>query len=108
MGKKVVVGLGTLAAIIEAVAPGAVPGDLVPLALVLLGLVWGWMGVDAEDATAYFALAIAVGLTGSSDALSNLPAVGDYLDAFVGATSIALYSGVATVLVVRVYNRLTG
>ncbi len=108
MGKKLVVGLGMLAAVIEGVVPGAVPMELLPLALVVLGLVWGWMGVDANDATAYFALAIAVGLTGQSDALGNLPAVGSYLDAIVGNVSIALYSGVATVLAVRVKNRLMG
>ena len=108
MAKKVVVGLGTLAAILEGVQPGLIPGDGLLLALVVVGLVWGWMGVDAEDATAYCALAVAVGLTGSSDALTHLPAVGDYLDAIVGATSVILYSGVATVIAVRTYNRLTG
>ncbi len=108
MGKKVVVGLGTLAAILEGVSPGLIPGGGLLLALVVLGLVWGWMGVDANEPTTYCALAIAVGMTGSSDALSHLPAVGDFLDAIVGATSVALYSGVATVLGVRIYNRLTG
>ena len=107
MGKKIVVGLGTLCAIVEGVAPGVVPADALLIALVLVGLVWGWMGVDANDPTMYFALVIAVGMTGGSDALGHLPAVGAYLDAIIDALSIALYSGVATVVVLRIIARFT-
>ena len=108
MAQRVLVGLMALAAVIEGIWPGMVPEDVLPLALVILGLVWGWMGVDAEDATAYLAVAIGVGLTGQSDALGNLPAIGGHLDSIVDQASTALYSGVATVLAVRTWNRVKG
>lgn len=109
MGNRVVVGLMALAAVLEGLLPeGTVPGNVLPLALAILGLVWGFMGVDAEDATAYLAVAIGVGMAGYSDALSNIPAVGSLLDGIVDAASIALYSGVASVLVMRTWNRVKG
>ena len=107
MGQRVVVGLMALAALLQGVLPeGTIPGNLLPLALVVLGLVWGYMGVDAEDATAYLAVVIGVGMAGYSDALTNLPVLGGYLDGIVDAASIALYSGVATVLALRTWNRV--
>ena len=59
---RIVVGLILLAAIIEGLAPGAVPSDLLPLALVILGLVYGWTAIDAEDPTTYLAVTIAAGI----------------------------------------------
>ena len=109
MGNRVVVGLMALAAVLHGVLPeDTVPGNFLPLALVVLGLVWGYMGVDAEDATAYLAVVIGVGMAGYSDALDNLPAIGGHLDNILDAASIALYSGVATVLAVRTWNRVKG
>ena len=109
MGNRLVVGLMALAAVLHGVLPeGTIPGNALPIILVLAGLVWGYMGVDAEDATAYLAVAIGVGMAGYSDALDNLPAVGDYLDGILDAASIALYSGVATVLAMRTLNRVKG
>ena len=106
MGKKIVVGLGTLCAIVEGVAPGVIPGDALLIALVLLGLVWGYLGVDANDPTMHCALAVAVGLAGYSDALGHLPAVGSYLDAILDGIGVALYSSIATLVVIRVIARL--
>ncbi|WP_446830996.1 hypothetical protein [Candidatus Foliamicus sp.] len=108
MGQRLIVGLITLAAVIEGVAPGAVPANVLPLLLVVLGLIWGAMGVDAEDPTTYLAVAIGVGLAGQSDALGNLPAIGNFLDGILDQASTALYSGVATVLALRTWNRVKG
>lgn len=109
MGNRVVVGLMALAAVLQGLLPeGTVPANVLPLALAILGIVWGFMGVDAEDATAYLAVAIGVGMAGYSDALSNIPWVGSLLDGIVDAASIALYCGVASVLVMRTWNRVKG
>lgn len=107
MGKKIVVGLGVLCAVVEGVAPGVVPGDALPIALVLVGLVWGYLGVDANDPTMHCALVVAVGLTGQSEALDLLPAVESYLDAIVDGIAIALYSSIATLMVLRIIARFT-
>ena len=107
MGKKIVLGLTMLCAVVEGIAPGAVPNALLPMALVILGLVWGYMGVDAEDPVMFCALAVAVGMTGSSDALGNLAVLGSYLDGMIDALSIALYSAVGTLVVNRAIANFT-
>ena len=104
---RIVVGLIVLAAIIEGLAPGAVPSDLLPLAIVILGLVYGWTAVDAEDPVAYLAVTIAVGLAAeSAEVLQVIPAVGGFLDSIVDQVSMALYAGVISILVARTVNRL--
>ena len=103
---RIVVGLITLAAIIEGLAPGAVPSNLLPLAIAILGLVYGWTAVDAEDPVAFLAVAIAVGAAGG--ALDAIPVVGGYIDAIVAQVSSGLYAAVISVLVARTVNRLTG
>lgn len=108
MSNRVVVGLIALVAILEGLMPDGAVAQFFPPALAILGIVWGFMGVDAEDATAYLAVAIGVGMAGYSDALGNIPAVGGLLDGIVDAASIALYSGVASVLVMRTWNRVKG
>ena len=108
---RIVVGLILLAAIIEGLAPGAVPSALLPLALVILGLVYGWTAVDAEDPTTYLVVAVAAGIAaGAPDGgvLNLIPAVGGYLDGIVDQVITALYAGVVSILVARTVNRLKG
>ena len=106
MVKKIVLGVGVLCAIVEGVAPGVIPGDSLLIALVLLGLAWGYLGVDADDPTMYCVLVVAVGLAGQSGALDHLPLLGSYLDGIIDSISVALYSSVATLVVIRVIARL--
>lgn len=116
---RIVVGLITLAAIIEGLAPGAVPSDLLPLALVILGLIYGWTAIDAEDPIAFLAVAIAAGMATSmpdvggsggdgTGVLHLVPMVGSYLDSIVDQVVTALYAGVISVVVARTMNRLKG
>lgn len=106
MANRVILGLMLAVALLEGLLPGTVP--LMPLALVILGLVWGWMGVDAEDPTAFLGVAIGAGLAAASDTLTNIPAIGGALDGILGSASTALYAGVASVVVARAWNRLKG
>ena len=103
---RVLVGLISLAAIVEGLAPGVVPQNLLPLALVVLGLVYGAMVVDAEDATGFLAVAIAAGAAAGSDALGNIHVIGGYLDGILGQIAMALYGAVASIVAVRAWNRL--
>ncbi len=114
---RIVVGLITLAAIIEGLAPGAVP--MLPLLLVILGLVYGWTAVDADDPTAFLAVAIAAGMATSmpdvagsggdgTGVLHLIPQVGSFLDGIVDQLVTALYGAVVSVLVARTVNRLKG
>lgn len=105
MATRILVGLITLAAIVQGLAADSV-GDFMPLILVILGLVYGAMAVDAEDATAYLVVTLAVGGAAGMSVLSNIPAVGDYLDAILDQVSIALFSGAVTILCKRAINRV--
>ena len=105
--KKIVIAASIIIAIIEGVAPGVIPLGILPLLLVILGLVYGAIGVDAEDAGQYVALAIAVGAAGMADVLGHVHIIGTFLDGIIDQISVMLLSGVVTVLVLRAWNRLS-
>lgn len=114
---RIVVGLILLAAIVEGVAPGAVPMDLLPLALVILGLVYGWTAVDSDDPGAYLLVTLAVvaastmpggGAGDGNGVLGLIPAVGGHLDAILDQAVSALLGGVVSVFVQRTISRLQG
>ena len=108
MATRVIVGLTLLAAIVLAVAPDAIPGNALSILLVLLGLAYAYVAIDAEDATAYLVVVLAVGAAGGGDVLNHIPAVGMYLDGILDGLSTALYSSVATIAALRIVNRLQG
>ena len=108
MASRNIVGLVTILAIVQGLLPDAIPGGLVPLALVILGLLYAMVAIDAEDATAYLVVALAVGAAAGADVLSNIPAVGEKLDAIIDPISTALYASVIAILVKRGVNRIKG
>jgi hypothetical protein len=115
MALRIIVGLTALVAIIQGLAGASIEGGILMLALVVLGLIYGAIAIDAEDATAYLAVTIAVGAAASMDAgnelegvLNHIPAIGMHLDAIVDQVSIALYAGVISILIRRTINRLKG
>ena len=106
MAIRIIVGLIVVLAIVQALASEAVPGGIVPLALVILGLAYAALAIDPEDATAYLVLTLAVGAASGADVLGHIPQIGAPLDAIVDQASVALYAGAITVLVMRTINRL--
>lgn len=108
MATRVTIGLIALVAIIQGLAADAMPEGIMALLLALLGLVYAFVAIDAEDATAFLVVVLAVGAAAHADVLSHIHVVGEYLDAIVDQVVIALYAGVITILVVRTYNRLKG
>lgn len=110
MAGKVVVGLVVLAALINALVPGA-PGAILGLVLLVLGLVHGYMSVDADDATAFLVFALAAAAAGGADVLNNLDmiaGIGGYLDGILDGLVVALLGAVVTVVVMRTVNVLKG
>lgn len=105
---QVIVGLIVIAALVEGLAPGVVPQNLLPLAIVILGLIYAGVAIDAEDATAYLVVTLAVGVAAGADVLNTIPLIGAHLDGIVDQVVLALYAGVITVLVMRTWNRLKG
>ena len=106
MAQRALVGVGTLIGLLMGFAPGMIP--MASLLMVVIGIVYAVMTVDAEDATTYLVVAIAVGGMTGADVLSNIPAVGMQLDMAFDALATALWAGVATVAATRVFNRIKG
>lgn len=107
MLNKILIAAGLIIAIIEGLAPDVVPMGILPLLLVLAGLAYGAVAVDAEDPVAYLAVAIAIGAAGAADVLGHIQAIGSYLDGIVDQIAVLLLSGAVTVMVMRAWNRLT-
>ena len=107
MATRVVYGLAILAAVIEGLWAGGVPGGLLPLAMVVLGVAYAVMNIDAAKPQAFLTTALVVVAAGSADVLSNVPAVGSSLDAIVDQVAIVYLSGGAGILGVRAWNLIT-
>ena len=107
MATKVLIVLALIAAVVEGIWAGIVPQNLLPLALVVIGLIYAGMAVDAEDAGKYLLIVIAFGAASASDVLMNIHAVGGYLDAIMDQLATAAYAGVFSVASLRVWNALT-
>lgn len=105
MATRIIVGLIVLIALVQGLASVDSKGIL-PFALVVLGLIYAAVAVEAEDATGYLAVAIAVGAAAQADVLNSILGIGSHLDAIVDQISTALYAGVVTVLAQRIINRL--
>ena len=118
---RIIVALIVLIALIEGLSPGVIHEDLLPLALVVLGLIYGWTAIDAEDPTTFLVVVIAVGMASQADiegmmgmtgdgngVLYHIPYVGSYLDSIVDQIAVALYGAVMAILCARIVNRLKG
>ena len=106
MPNKILLGLIVLAALIEGLAPGAVPQNILPLALVVLGIVAAAMAGD-DHPTAALVAAIAAAAAGQADVLNHVHVIGEYLDGILDALVIALLSGAAASVGMGIYNSLT-
>ncbi len=106
MAQRVLVGVGTLIGLLMGFAPGMVP--MASLLMVVIGIVYAVMNVDAEDATTYLVVAIAVGGMTGADVLSHIPGVGMQLDMAFDALATAMWAGAAAVVATRLFNRIKG
>ena len=107
MATRVVYGLAILAAVVEGLWSGAVPGGLLPLAMVVLGVAYAVMNIDAANPQAFLTTALVVAAAGGADVLSNVPAVGGFLDNIVDQVAVVYLSGGAGVLGVRAWNLIS-
>lgn len=108
MLNRILIGLGVLLALVVGFAPDLIPANITMLVLVLGGIVYAAIAVDAEDSNTYLIVTIAVGAAAAADALSNIPAIGAQLDGAMDAIGTSLNGGVATILAMRIVNRLKG
>jgi hypothetical protein len=109
MATRAIVGLIALLAIVQGLLGDMMQdGGIMMLVIVILGIIYGFMGIDAENATDFLVVTIAVGAAAGADVLSNIPQIGMYLDAMLDPASSALYASVVSILIVRTVNRLKG
>lgn len=106
MATKVLLVLALIAAILEGLWSGLVPQNLLPLALVVIGLIYAGMTIDPEDAGAYLIVVIAFGAASASDVLGHIHVIGGYLDAIMDQLVVAAYAGVFSVVSLRIWSRL--
>ena len=105
LGKAIIV-TGLVLALFEAVVPHPMPPHVVPFVLAILGLAYGGMLIDAENASDYLVVVIAVGGAAATDALSHIYLVGTYLDAMLDLLCISLFTSAVTILSTRTMHRL--
>ena len=108
MENRIIFGLIAIAAIVQGLAAGSVPMNLLPLALVVLGLVYGVRGVDAEDPAGVLSVVIATALAAKADVLSNIQVIGVHLDGILDQLAVAYLAIAVAVVCVRVVNRVKG
>ena len=108
--RQVLAGLAAIAAVVEGLAAGVVPMNLLPLLLVLLGLVFAPMEIDVGDtpATRFLVVAIAAGAADQADVLGHIPAIGAHLDSILSQYTNMLYGGAVGIVVMRLVNGLKG
>ena len=107
MATRLIYGVGILAAIIEGLASGAVPGGLLPVIMVLAGIVYAVMNIDAAKPQAFLTTALVVVAAGEADVLSSVWAVGGTLDAIVDQVGVVYLSGGVGILGVRAWNLIS-
>ena len=108
MATRVITGLVLLGAVVMAVVPDPALGGMVAILLVVLGLAYPALRLDAEDATNFLVVVLAAGAASGADVLGHIPAVGMYLDGILDGVVIALYSSAASIVAIRMTHRLMG
>ena len=103
---KVLVGLIILVAIVHGLAPDVVPENILPLVLVIIGLVYGAMCIEADRRMDFMVFTIAVAGAAGMDVLNHIHMVGQYLDAIVDQIVVALFAAVMSILALRTWERL--
>ena len=108
MATRIIVGLQLVVAIVTVAAPDADAGGILSLALIVLGVAFAWMAIDANDATSFLVVVIAGGAAAQADVLAAIPTIGAQLDGILDAVIMSAYASAITVLTTRVVNRLKG
>ena len=108
MVNRILVALVALLAIVKAFAPDLQDAGVIGIVVVVAGLAYAALAVNAEEATDYLVVAVAVAIAAKANVLGAIPGIGDQLDAIVDTISMALTAGIITVLAVRTINRVKG
>ena len=109
MAIRAVYGLAILAAVIVGLSEQTLGGFL-PLAMVVLGVVYAVMNIEAAKPQAFLTTALVVWAAGEADVLKSLDVlanVGTYLDDIVDQVAIVYLAGGVAILGGRAWNLVT-
>ena len=81
-----------------------IPNDYDAIALVLLGLVIGFIGIEAERRILYLVMAVA--LTTVAGGLGVIPMAGEYLTGILTNLSTVINAGAIAVILTIIYERI--
>ena len=108
MATRIIYGLAILAAVIAGLAgQDALPGNILPLVMVVLGVAYAVMNIDAANPQAFLTTALVVAAAGGADVLNAVPAIGGFLDGIVDQVAVVYLAGGAGVLGVRAWSLLS-
>ena len=107
MATRVVYGLGILAAIIEGLAPGTVPQNVLPVALVVLGAAYAVMNIDAAKPQAFLTTALVIAAAASADVVSNVWGIGEPIDAILDQVAVMYLAGGGAIFGMRAWSLIS-
>ena len=109
MATRAVYGLGILAAVIAGLWADAPEGAMgfLGFAMVVLGVAYAVMNIDAAKPQAYLTTALVVAAAGGADVLNSVYAVGGYLDAIVDQVAVVYLSGGAAIFGMRAWSLIS-
>ena len=112
MATRIIYGLAILAAVIAGLT--ATPegkselfGGVLPLVMVVLGVAYAVMNIDAANPQAFLTTALAVWLVGHADVLDHVLVIGGVLGNIMDQVADVYLAGGAGILAVRAWNILT-
>ena len=97
---------GLVLSLLDAVVPDLLPDGWALAGIVLLGLVYGGLVIDSENATDYLVVVLAASAAAVGDVLTHLPFVGTLMDAVLDNVVTGILASTVTVLANRTTHRL--
>ena len=98
---KAITIVGLVLSIAHAVAPDLLPTGFALGAIVLLGLIYGGVAINSENARDYLILVVTVSMASMGDVLSHIPFIGVYMDAVLDNVMTGLQASTVVVLTDR-------
>ena len=97
---------GLALSLLDAVVPDLLPHGWALGGIVLLGLAYGGLVIDSENATDYLVVVLAASAAAVGNVLTHLPFVGTLMDAVLDNVVTGLLASAVTVLANRTTHRL--
>ncbi len=98
---KVITAMGLLLSLAHAVVPDLLPTGFALAGIVVLGLIYGGVAINSENARDYLILVVTVSAAAMADVLAHIPFIGLYMDAVLDNVMTGLQASTVVVLADR-------